>query len=110
MSLASKLKELRLKTGKSLQEVADAVSVSKPHVWELERGTSKNPSLDLIKRLAGYYGVTVDYLAEKDGELDEEEMHLKQFFREIEEKKLTAQDIAVLRATAEALGNKQKDG
>jgi transcriptional regulator with XRE-family HTH domain len=109
MSLAVRLKELRLKSGKSLQEVADEVSISKPHIWELERGTSKNPSFDLIKRLAGYYGVPVDALAGEDKMPDESQMHLRQFFREIEEKNLTADDIKILRATASALGNKNTD-
>lgn len=59
MSLAVKLKELRLKSGKSLQEVADAIGASKAHLWELEMGKSKNPSLDLLSRLAEHYKVTV---------------------------------------------------
>ena len=36
-----RLKELRLKKKLSLQELADAVGVSKAHVWELETGKSK---------------------------------------------------------------------
>jgi transcriptional regulator with XRE-family HTH domain len=59
MSLASKLKELRLKTGQSLQEVANAVGASKAHVWELEMGKSTNPSLDLMRRFAEHYKITV---------------------------------------------------
>lgn len=59
MSLAVKLKELRLKSGQSLQQVADAISASKAHLWELETGKSRNPSLDLLHRLAEHYKVTV---------------------------------------------------
>jgi transcriptional regulator with XRE-family HTH domain len=59
VSLAVKLKELRLKSGKSLQEVADAIGASKAHLWELEMGKSRNPSLDLLSRLAEHYRVTV---------------------------------------------------
>ena len=44
MSLATKLKDLRVKSGQSLQQVADGVSVSKAHIWQLERGDSTNPS------------------------------------------------------------------
>ncbi len=107
MTLASKLKDLRIKAGKSLQEVADAVSVSKPHIWELERGTSKNPSFDLIQRLAAYYGVPIDYLAREGEELAENQIALKQFFREIEEGGLSNTDIEVLRAAARAMGQKK---
>ena len=63
MSLAAKLRELRADKKVSLQVVADAVGVTKPHIWELEKGKSKNPSLELLKQLATYYGVTLDYLA-----------------------------------------------
>lgn len=107
MSLASKLKDLRIKAGKSLQEVADDVLVSKPHVWELERGTSKNPSFELIRRLAAYYGVPIGYLADEEEELDENGMMRKQFFREIEEGGLSDTDIEVLRAAARAMGQKK---
>lgn len=63
MSLAVRLRELRADKKASLQAVADALNVSKPHVWELEKGKTKNPSLELLKKLAEYYNVTLDYLA-----------------------------------------------
>lgn len=63
MSLAVRLRELRAEKKASLQAVADALGVSKPHVWELEKGKTKNPSLELLKKLAEYYDVTLDYLA-----------------------------------------------
>lgn len=59
MSIGAKLKELRLRKGSSLQHVADAVGASKAHIWELESGKSHNPSLDLLRRLAEHFGVTV---------------------------------------------------
>jgi transcriptional regulator with XRE-family HTH domain len=33
-------------------EVADAVRASKAHIWEIEQGRSKNPSMDLLSGLA----------------------------------------------------------
>lgn len=62
MSLSERLKELRENKKVSLQTVADSVGVTKPHIWELEKGTSKNPSMSLIVSLCVYYNVTVDYL------------------------------------------------
>jgi transcriptional regulator with XRE-family HTH domain len=59
MSLASKIKELRLKKKKSLQDVADEVEASKAHIWDLETGKSKNPSIDLLTKLAKCFGVSV---------------------------------------------------
>ena len=35
MALAAKIKELRLKKGLSLQDLADAVGASKAHIWDL---------------------------------------------------------------------------
>lgn len=63
MSLAVKLRDLRAENKVSLQVVADHVGVSKPHIWELEKGRAKNPSLSLLTDLAKYYGVSLDYLA-----------------------------------------------
>ena len=59
MTLASKIKELRLKKNKSLQQVADEVGASKAHIWDLETGKSKNPSIDLLTKLAKCFGVSV---------------------------------------------------
>lgn len=108
MSLASRLKELRLSKGKSLQEVADAVKASKPHIWELERGNSKNPSLELVKNLANYFGVKIDYLAGAEDESSEENLQLMQFFRELKSQNLDPSDLDVLKAAAAALHRNKK--
>ena len=62
MSLNERLFELRQRSNKSLQNVADAVGVSKAHIWELEKGRTANPSFDLVQKLATYFGVTPDML------------------------------------------------
>ena len=68
VDLAVKLKQLRMRSGKSLQEVADAVGASKAHVWDLERGASRNPSLNLIKSLADFYKIGIaDLVGENPG-------------------------------------------
>lgn len=108
MSLASRLKDLRLRSGKSLQDVADAVGASKPHIWELERGTSKNPSLELVKNLANYFGVKIDYLAGLDEENKENDKQLMQFFREIKSQNPDPSDLEVLKAAARALHKQKK--
>ena len=78
MAIGDRLKELRLKSGQSLQQVADAISASKAHIWELESNRSKNPSLDLLQRLAGHFSTSVAYLIdEPEGELT----RANQFFR-----------------------------
>lgn len=60
--LSQRLTQLRKENKVSLQEVADSLGISKPHVWELEKGKSKNPSADILVGLSRYYNVSVDYL------------------------------------------------
>jgi transcriptional regulator with XRE-family HTH domain len=70
MSLGVRLKELRIRKGESLQQVADAVSASKPHIWELEAGKSTNPSLDLLTRLAQHFNVSISHLLDESATAD----------------------------------------
>jgi len=62
LDFAARLKQLRLEKGQSLQDVADAVQASKAHIWEIENGKSRNPSIELLSRLAGHFGVSVSAL------------------------------------------------
>jgi transcriptional regulator with XRE-family HTH domain len=66
LSLTDKLRALRSKSGESLQQVADAISVSKAHVWELETGRSRNPSLEILRSLSSHFKVTLAYLVEDE--------------------------------------------
>jgi transcriptional regulator with XRE-family HTH domain len=77
MPLGDRIKELRIRKNKSLQEVADAIGASKAHIWELESNRSKNPSLDLLKKLAGYFNTTVAFLIDEQAAQGQAEM----FFR-----------------------------
>ncbi|MEA3043146.1 MAG: hypothetical protein QOH47_984 [Sphingomonadales bacterium] len=78
MAIGDRLKELRVQTGQSLQQVADAIGASKAHIWELESNRSRNPSLDLLQKLAGHFKTSVTYLiSEPEGDLSRAE----QFFR-----------------------------
>ena len=46
--LGARLKLLRDMRDMSLQEVADASGLTKPHVWELEQGRSVNPTVNAV--------------------------------------------------------------
>jgi len=107
MSLGARLNELRLKNGQSLQEVADAVGVSKTHIWALERGDTKNPSVELLKKLSEHFKVTLEYLAGTTNEsLDD--IKAQQFFRDF--KSLSDAEQAVLLQTLEVFKNKKAPG
>ena len=89
MALGDRIKELRLKSRESLQQVADAIGASKAHVWEIESNRSKNPSIDLLQRLAGHFKTSVAYLIEEGGG---ETSKADQFFRKNSEKFSTMTD------------------
>lgn len=85
MTIGERLFSLRQKSGQSLQQVADKVGVSKPHVWDLEKGRSKNPSFELVRKLAEHYGVTIDVLMGASNEPDAEALKIERIHRGLEE-------------------------
>jgi transcriptional regulator with XRE-family HTH domain len=104
MSLGARLKELRIKKNRSLQEVADAVKASKAHIWEIERGGSKNPSMELLDKLADYFAVSVSYLVGE--EPDEQQAGLVALYRDL--KKLDEGDRETIRIIMQGFKDKEK--
>lgn len=94
LKLAEQLSKLRLKSGESLQQVADAVKVSKAHIWDLERGRADNPSMALVKRLADHFKVTVASLAGEDPKASDADPELQRLFRQAQD--LDARERAIL--------------
>jgi transcriptional regulator with XRE-family HTH domain len=78
MPVGDRIKDLRLRKKESLQQLADAIGASKAHIWELEANRSKNPSLDLLQKIAVHFKTTVAYLIEEP-QADLSPAH--QFFR-----------------------------
>lgn len=94
MSMGERLMALRRLAGESLQQVADAVGVSKAHVWELEKGRSNNPSFDLVRKLADHFGVTTDALS-GDGALPgRDDQRLSRLRRDLVT--LPAEDLSIV--------------
>src|SRR3954454_13128248 len=94
MSLATRVAKLRRSKGKSLQEVAEAVGVSKAHIWELEKGRADNPSMALVTRLADYFEVSVASLAGEDVESSNADPELQRMFRQAQQ--LDSNERAIL--------------
>jgi transcriptional regulator with XRE-family HTH domain len=94
MSLGLRIAKLRRKQGQSLQEVADAVEVSKAHIWELEKGRADNPSMGLVTRLADHFGTTVSSLVGEDIESSDADADLQRMFRQA--KKLDERERDIL--------------
>lgn len=83
--LATRLTKLRLDNGQSLQEVANAVGVSKAHIWQIEKGRAENPAMALVTRLADYFGVSVAYLMGEDLDAPDADIELARMFRQAKE-------------------------
>lgn len=101
MALATKLKALRLKKSKSLQQVADAVGASKNHIWDLETGKSRNPSIDLLTKLAKALGVSVAELIGENPGAKDDDPQVVAMYREL--KDLTPKDREAIQAMMDHL-------
>lgn len=53
------IRDQREALGLSLQELADRAGCTKSHVWEIEDGRSKNPTVKMVHGLAEGLGVPV---------------------------------------------------
>lgn len=95
MALAERLRMLRANRKISLQAVADGLGISKPHVWELEKGKTKNPSLELLKEIAKFYGVSLDYLAGTNTEEVDTERY-SALLRKLDPENMTESDWKVV--------------
>jgi len=62
MTLGEKLS--RLRQGRGYAEVARAAECSAPTIRELEAGVRSDPSVRIIARLARFFGVPLDWLAD----------------------------------------------
>lgn len=84
--LGDNIKELRNNKGIYQQELADALSVSKSTVamWETNK---REPDLNMIKKIAAFFNVSIDYLSnnnEKNDKEDNETDRIKVLFRHLQ--------------------------
>ncbi|MDM8520929.1 helix-turn-helix transcriptional regulator [Anaerolineales bacterium HSG6] len=63
-----KLRTLRTQQGLTLQQVADAVGATNSYISKMERGQSL-PTIDLALKIARFFEVTVDDLADDSVEI-----------------------------------------
>ena len=108
MSFARKLHDLRLAQRLSLQKVADAVGISKAHVFNLEKGLTANPSMELVKSLADLFKVRVADLVGENPEAEGEPAEMVAMFRDL--KKLAEPDRELIRMMMEQMKKRQGTG
>ena len=51
---------LRMKKGVSIRQLARETGLSNPYLSQMENGVADNPSIDVLLKLADYFGVTVE--------------------------------------------------
>ena len=95
MNFGEKLKKLRISQKLTQQQLADRIGVAKSVVSYYESG-DRYPSYDVLVKIARIFHTTTDYLLDvsKDSVIDVTG--------------LSDEDIAVIRAVAEALKNKNE--
>ena len=62
-NLGDFIREARAKQRMSLQDVATDAGLSKPHVWDLERGASRNPTVETLLRIGAAININPNKLA-----------------------------------------------
>ena len=75
-----RLKELRAKRGVSQEVAAEGCGISRIALARYENGT-RVPTAENTKKLADYYGVTVDYLMGRDPPPEQEQPKITVSFR-----------------------------
>lgn len=102
------LKELRIKRNLTQQQVADQIGCSSVVYSRYENG-QRQPSIEVILRLADLFNVTVDTLlgrpAERNGTLTEYEIELLAAARNADER---AREDALQMLTSHAVAKKEK--
>jgi transcriptional regulator with XRE-family HTH domain len=58
------LRQLRLSRGATVKEIAASAGVSSSYLFRMERGEAPNPSISLLRKLAGALGVSLETLTE----------------------------------------------
>lgn len=56
-----KIRELRLKKGLTMKQLGEILSVAESTISLYERG-KRQPDFETLKRIADFFGVTIDYL------------------------------------------------
>ena len=66
------LKALRTERNLTTQEVAEAIGISKQYYSMIETGISqKRMDLTLVRRIADFFGVSIEWVAEQEKQLEE---------------------------------------
>ncbi|MDB5679335.1 helix-turn-helix transcriptional regulator [Sphingomonas bacterium] len=108
MTFARKLHDLRIAQRRSLQDVADAIGISKAHVWNLEKGLTGNPSMELVIKLTELFRVRIADLVGDNPDGEEQPAEMVAMFRDL--KKLDPRDRDTIKMLMEQMKNRGTAG
>jgi transcriptional regulator with XRE-family HTH domain len=106
MSLGTKLLKLRVQSRQSLQDVATAIGVSKTHLWEMEKGRSANPSIEILTSIANHFRVSIAELVGESPNADGEDTNMIAMYRDL--KQLDPRDRETIRLLMEQFNKNPK--
>ncbi len=106
MSFAHRLREQRIANRMSLQDVANAVGISKAHVFNLEKAKTSNPSMELVLKLAELFRVRVTDLVGENPEAEDQPAEMVAMFRDL--KALDQGDRETIRLMMESLKKRRE--
>ena len=75
--MLDKIKELCRSQGMSVSQLEEVLGFGNKAIYKWDKQT---PGIDKVKKVADYFGVTVDYLLSEEMEFDEKEALLQQLF------------------------------
>lgn len=105
-TFGQRLRKFRMAKKLSLQELADAVGASKAHVWDLETGKTKNPSLTLLTAFSRALDIPIRELVGETETTDDSQ--LAPLFRDL--RGLEQADLDVIKTLTEQLRARKHGG
>jgi len=112
VSLGQKLKEYRLKAGKSQKELADLLGVSRATLASWETGRRK-PDYEILRNIAAIFNCSVDVLIEAETTVEDpfDDEDLTMMFYDVkelppEDREVIKNMIVLLKTKADALSKK----
>lgn len=78
MMVGEKIKSLRTRKKYSITELSEKAKVSKSYLSYIERGIQKNPSLQVLTRLAKTLDTTVEYLTGHEIQVNKSDIPIDQ--------------------------------
>lgn len=74
--IGKRIRELRIKKGLSLNQLADRATVAKSYLSYIERGLQKNPSVQFLQKVSEVLEVDIETLVGEVGHVPEDEEKL----------------------------------